>query len=496
MRIDSRSPGRSQTSGVAALGLALAVMAGTASALDRTVQRSFLIVVLAVLVVSPVALRVIQRRFDVFEPIHLFVLGGFVLFVLRPVFELTYDSHYAFGNAYSDLAGFDGALVIALVGTAGLYAGYALRLGSRLGARLPAVPAVWSPATVGAFAYGLVVFGTCLYGLYIVQTGQGLSEALAFFQGRETDVRVLGYSSAYLYFGPYLLIPAASLLLLCWQRDGRGRWLVSSLLMTALALLITVPRGDRTWLLCLLLPLFAVPYLRKGRRPRLLSVLLLLALVIPILNVMLDTRYLSSRGDVVDTTIGALSRPDLSMKYFMLNPNTSMFTVVALTREVVPTRLGHKPGRVITASLAAAVPGKLWPNKPLQGDELVYRALFPRQAAVTRAGNTGGMFGGFYFDSGLIGVALYAMGVGVGFRALWAWWRIHGATSAGARILFAAALPLAIVLQRGSISDTLARSSFLVLPIVVVFWLASRPLRAARPPRRVAVDAVAHIVRR
>ena len=436
-----------------------------------------MIVALAVLIPAPVLVRGLTRRFDVFEPINLFVLGMFTLFVLRPVFELLHNSHYAFGGNYSDIAGFDGALTVALLGTAGLYAGYAIDVGRRVGARIPAVPTSWAPTTVAVMAYGLVFTGAGLYGIYAAQTGQGVGEALAFFKGREADARVLGYSSAYLYFGPYLLIPAASLLLLCWQRDRRARWMASSILMTLLALVITVPRGDRTWLLCLLLPLVAAPYLSSGRRPRLLAVALLIAVVIPALNVLLDTRYVSNRGNVSAAIRQAFTQPGDSLTYFMLNPNTSMFTVVALTYEVVPADLPHQPGRVITATLAATVPGKLWPSKPLQGDEVVYRHLFPRQAQLTRAGNTGGMLGGFYYDSGLIGVAVYSLLVGLAARALWEWWRIRGVYAPGARIVFAAALPLCIVLQRGSISDTLARSSFLVVPILAVLWLASRRVR-------------------
>lgn len=455
--------------------LVLAVATGVVVGLGGDAQRPALMAGLALLTPLPLLIRGLQGKFDPFEPINFYALGIFFLFVLRPAFELTFNSRL-FGS-YSDYAGFDGALTIALAGTAALYVGYGIAAGVRLGYRLPTLRDNWSPQTVAVMCVGLVLLGLLLFAAFAAQLGQSIGAATDYFRGRSENSPSLRQSTAYLYLGPYLVVPATLLLLTCWQRDRRQIWLVGALLTGSLALLITVPRGDRTYVLTFLLPLLVLPYLHSGRRPRLTTIAVLIALVIPFLNVLLTVRNVSTRTDVTQRFVDALSRPDRSFKEFMLGLDTSMFTVLGLTSEIVPSRIPHAPGRVITATLAAPVPGLLWAKKPTQGDQVVYNNLFPQQAAVTRAGNASGFFGGFFFDGGLPGVVLYSLFIGIVSRALWEWWLRHGKHHLGATLIFATALPFIIVLQRGNISDTTGRSVFFVLPVVVVLWLATRRVR-------------------
>ncbi len=469
-----RRPGYIEDQCILVIGLVVAAGAGMVVAFAGTdAERPTLITALAVLVPGPLVVRGLQGRFDAFEPINFFVLGIFVLFVLRPIFELHYHSTQ-FGS-YSDLAGFDGALLTALVGTAGLYAGYALKLGARLASRIPSIASDWSAAVLGRMTFVLLAVGALLFLVFAIETLHGLGGVIEFFKGRQANSGGTNsqQSSAYLYYGPYVSIPATLLFLLCWQRDRRRSWLLSAAFAGGLSLLITVPRGDRTFVLTLLVPLFVLPYLLARRRPKLISVVLVLILVIPILNVLIVVRNVSARSDVTQKISSAFKFPAKDFKVFMLGPDTAMFSVLALTHEVVPSRLAYKPGRVILATLAAPVPGLLWHSKPLDGLSVVYDYLFYRQAAVTRAGNSSGFFGSSYYDSGLPGVMLYSLVVGIVFRALWEWWRTHR-DSDGVLVFFAAVLPLTIVLQRGAIYDTLARSAFLIGPLILLPWLASR----------------------
>ena len=465
------------TAAVTALGLVAAATAGIVVALGDDLRRPALIAALAVLAPLPIIVRVLEGRFDIFEPINFYVLGIVVLFVLRPIFELSYDSRQ-FPGGYSDYAGFDGALGIAVLGTLGIYVGYALDAGRRIGRRLPPVPTSWSPDTVGVMAIALVALGALLYAAFAAQLGQGFGATLEFFKGRSTESPALRQGTAYFYLGPYLVIPATLLLLVCWRRARRVHWLLAAIATGFLALLITVPRGDRTYVLTLLLPLVVLPYLRSGTRPRAWKIVLVLAvLIVPTLNVLLEVRNVTARANVQDEIVAAFTHPTAAYESFMLGVDTSMFTVLALTYESVPARVEHVPGRVITATLAGPVPSLIWPDKPVQGDQVVYSHLFPEQAALTRAGNGSGVLGGFYFDSGLLGVCLYAGLVGMMSRAVWEWWRTHNAGNVGVNLVFASLLPFIIVLQRGNLSDSLGRSIVLVLPIIVVLWLASRRVR-------------------
>lgn len=463
---------RRQDVWLAAVCLTAAVAAGLVVGLAGTrSERPALIAALAIITPAPVIVRALQAKFDPFEPINLFVLGILVLFVARPISELAYNS-YQFGD-YFDQAGFNGALLIALFGTVALYVGYFTGLGARLASRVPSPSEDWTPSSVGRAIAVLLALGGLLFLAFAVQSGLGLGGAIGFFAGRTANAVNLEQSSAYLYLGPYVTIPATSMLLICWQRDRRARWLVATVLVGLIALAITVPRGDRTYILTLILPLLVLPYLRSRRRPKLVNIVILIALVIPALNVIIKIRNESARHNVSGQIATAFTTPANQLKTFMLGPDTAMFSILALTYEVVPSHLSFKPGRVILSTLAEPVPGLLLRNKPVDGQSVVYDYLFFQQAAVTRGGNAAGFFGSSYFDSGFVGIIVYSALVGIVARALWEWW-LRNRLNAAAMAIFAATLPLAVVLQRGSFSDTIARSSVLVVPIIVVFWLIGR----------------------
>jgi hypothetical protein len=131
------------------------------------------------------------------------------------------------------------------------------------------------------------------------------------------------------------------------------------------------------------------------------------------------------------------------------------------------------------------VPDQFWPGKPQTADIEIYSYLFPEQAKFTKAGTAPSMFGGFYYDSGFLGLIVGALLVGILARLLFEYLRANPG-SAGVRLLYAASLPLFVILLRGNPTDTFARASYLVLPIVVGLWFASARLGGS-PSRRYPV---------
>src|SRR5262245_40756489 len=110
--------------------LGLGIAAGVVGALALDDPHTWLAVALLVLTPAPIVVRLLQRRFDPFEPIQIISLTLFIMFGVRPAAELIYGIH-SFYNMETR-TGFTGAAVICLLGTAGLYAGYASDAGRRL----------------------------------------------------------------------------------------------------------------------------------------------------------------------------------------------------------------------------------------------------------------------------------------------------------------------------------------------------------------------------
>ena len=155
--------------------------------------------------------RALQGRWDPFEPIALLSIAFTVLFVVVPVAHILLNDWYFVG--WDIRHGFNGALLIALIGVASIYTGYIMGTGCRLGRRLKPFSAEWTPRSALRAGLTITFLGLALFAGFAAQAG-GIHAIWQFSQGRSTaDNPLLAHSSAYLYLGIYLGLPAGLLLL-------------------------------------------------------------------------------------------------------------------------------------------------------------------------------------------------------------------------------------------------------------------------------------------
>ena len=96
-----------------------------------------LIGALAVVLVLPIAVRVVTGQFDVFEPILYFALAWGGMFVARPIAMLVNQDFVASQAGYAEVSQtFDKMLLLALIGGVAFIVGYELPVGSELARRL------------------------------------------------------------------------------------------------------------------------------------------------------------------------------------------------------------------------------------------------------------------------------------------------------------------------------------------------------------------------
>jgi ABC-type amino acid transport system permease subunit len=103
-----------------------------------------LIIAMAMLGSAPFVVRIIDGRWDPFEPINLLAIAILVLFVARPIVEL--NQHMQPYPGYNVRAGFTHAMLIGLVGTAALYGAYFSRAGVRIANGIPSARCASQPS--------------------------------------------------------------------------------------------------------------------------------------------------------------------------------------------------------------------------------------------------------------------------------------------------------------------------------------------------------------
>lgn len=450
----------------------LVVAAGVGAGEHEHIQRAALLVLLAIIAPAPLIIRGLQKRFDPFEPITLLSLAFIVLFVVRPLVQIGYDQFTFRDLAFG--AGFDQALLVALTGITALYTGYELRAGRWLAGSLPTPRNIWRPSTAAAGAGLISLVGLGLFALFLYRGG-GLTFAKDYLSGRtQEQSAIVQNSSAYLYYGPYMLLPAALIALEARARKREFGFLLLAGLCLLLVIAVTGPRGDRILLLSMLLSVATLPFLRSGRRPKFRSLMLAFVMVFLIgVSFLGNVRTTVTRDlSPFQTFVATVKDPVESVKTFLLGADSEMFPVMAIQMQHLDK---HNAGITIESLVSTPVPGVLWEGKPASADSEIYQELFPFQASITRAGPSPSMFGGFWYDAGWIGVILGALIVGTLARTLYEYF-LARPENAGVRMIYAAALPLTFLMPRSNPTDALPRSVFLIVPVILCVWAASRRL--------------------
>lgn len=443
-------------------------------------EKDGLIVAMAVLTLVPFIVRALQRQWDPFEPIHIAAIAILVMMVGRPIVEL--NQHLApYAPLYNARLGFDPAMVVGLVGTAAFYAGYFCRFGAGLAQRIRPLPSDWDADRSMRFVIGLLILGALLEAVYIRTVG--LQTFFTTYSGRTqgnflTAQAAAGYFSA----GVYLAIPGALITYAAWRKRRSIGTAALLALCIGVSVLITVPRGDRTYILALSLPLVVLWYLARGRRPRVLSLLVAFLVFLVVANVFTTLRDTQTRQQVgvEPAIVHAITNPGHAVSSFLTGSDPSEFSVMEIQMHAYRTDgLHFFPGSTLSSLLTGWIPRTLWPNKPISTLQHVGWWLFPPALGNFHTP----MFGSFYGDYGWLTLIVLSLAVGIGLRALWEYYR-RDPGSTGRQIVFAAALPLVVILLRSDLSLTFAGAVVLILPLIFCVLRCSRPPLQLRAWRR------------
>ena len=463
---------------------ALAVAAGPLIAFLNPSTDALIVMATGGVLLTPVAVRAVQGRFDPFEPMFIFVMAYGVMFVVRPAAMLVNnDMGFMIADKTVDLeATFRSAATLGLLGAIGFVGGYFLRAGERLAEHIPRPPRPdLDRVLVGAAALWLL--GAGLYAIFLHQaagSGSVLSLALS---GRSLELtQAYKQSSAYLYSSPFLMV-SATLILFCVALTRNSRRLIwATVLSTAVLCVLLGPSGSRTVLFPLVLGLGVIYYTTRGRRPRALSLAVVTLLALFVSSVLLDVRSSETRRQIgVEASISQnVHRPLRMFDPLTRDADAAELPALAAALTVVPAEIPHQWGRgTLKDVLVRPIPHQLWPAKPRQPKEQVIATLWPDAYAIGAANPEFSVLLPFFIDGGYPGAVLGMLLYGILSAALFSWY-LRNADSVGARAIFASALPFIVSGVRDTPVDTLMRVGMVAFPILVVFYFFVSPERTAR----------------
>ena len=430
-----------------------------------------LIIGVGVVLALPLLWRGLSRRLDPFEPMVIFALAWGVMFVLRPAAILIRSDYIFYGVDISSTLG--RAILLGLVGAVAFVVGYEFSLGRRAAAWLPAPPQDVAPRAALQVAFGATGLGLAAFGLFLASSG-GLDAFETFFHGRTLELdELIEKSTIYLWYGSLLVVPAALVAFACAVADRRPATVFSAALLSTLALLRTVPIGNRIFILLLVGPAIVFVFLRARRRPGVVAAVVGLTLALVASYVVLTVRDPETRGGPTAMLHGLVTTPSRVVSPLIKGPDAEMAPALAGALLVVPSELPRRYGRATIGDLfVRPIPRQLWAGKPDTPGHEVTAKVWPVARATGDFDPAFTPLLYFYWDFGLPGVFVGMALFGIGARALYVYLLRHE-RSLLAQLLFAAGIWYLVIAVRYDPVSVIVWGIILFVPIVAALvWRA------------------------
>jgi hypothetical protein len=437
------------------------------------------VVILAIGVAITVALPLVSRRgrFDPFEPVAIFALAWGVMFVVRPIAIVIRDDTNFYGVDIG--ATLDEAVFLGLLGAVAFVVGYQRPLGARIARRLPPAPEQVDSRSALAWSVGAAATGVVALLLFLLPSG-GVGAIGTFLGGRGAELdELLATSPMYLWWASLLVIPAALVAVAVAVAERRPSTALVAAVLLGIALVRTIPVGNRVYLLVLGGGIVVFLYLRVRSRPGLVVLVVAPLLALFVSKAVLDLRYAENRQNVATIVERFVATPSRAFRPILEGPDAEMAPALAGALSVVPDQLPHRYGGATFGDLLRRpIPRQLWAAKPPPPGQKVVELVWPE------ARETGGFDPAFtpllffYWDFGLLGVLVGLAAYGVLARMAYAYLRLYEG-DLGVQIAYAAALWFLVVAVRQDPVSVVVEGTVVLLPIVAIFRLAA-PGRRSR----------------
>jgi len=368
-------------------------------------------VAVACLVPFYVSLR--TRSADLFEPVCWAAAYFALLFVLRPLYDLTLGSEFL-GEAPFDQAtgeAFNLGLIYALLSFCVFLGGYYSNLGTRFAKGFPRLPTGWDGGR-SKIAWLLLLGLGCISYFALVNSFGGWTY---YIDHKQETLTASGQGYTLLSTS---LISIAFAMKLTRSLESRKRDYVVLGLFLMILLAIGFFSGSKgVFLAPIMVAVVAFYYLKNSIRFRHLIYLLpFILLVFPVFN--------TYRNYSFDDQVQVVPEDQVSVSGLIKHGMSRFYGIDSLTLVIrdTPTVMDYQFGETILPLFVAWIPRQLWEDKPV----ISFGKVFAETYMVEFFADTGTsasptVLGEAYLNWHLLGVLLVALLSGVVIRSTYVW---------------------------------------------------------------------------
>lgn len=434
-----------------------------------------IMVLFAIVATTPFLTAWIRKKFDVFEPVYLWVAIYCFLYLLNPFVQITNGEAFSTGSKY-----LNSALLIAILGLICFYAGYYLDIAQKIATKIPVIKSKISSKKLFYAAWSLIVIGFLGFSYYIHISGEWMN----FWRLPHGQGGAASQTTAYLYQLPELMIIGFILIyeilihkIIIEKKSVRTANIIN-LVMASLGGvgIYTVLMGSRAYFSWIIIALVVIYFLKKKSRPRLKTIVVLIALLFLLLSVI--PLY---RGNLYIGSSFSKITDNISFKQIIAFPFNSLNEFNSYLAEVslVPNWVPYDYFSVYFKTIVHPIPRSIWPEKPTllnpNWDNFLSKSGMIKGSAES-------LLGDFYAQMGIWGVIIGTFFSGILWKIFYEYYK--GASENRSVILiYAIVIPnIFTYLAQSALIGFLKWLPYMV-PITIIALILSRKKQRSIPQR-------------
>ena len=432
-----------------------------------------LFLILGLLLIAPLFLAGIARWFNPLESAYLWLPVYGYVYLVKPMVRVILGEPFWFGEQ-----NLNWALSVATIGLIAFYIGYYCRLGAAISKHVPIMSGGISQPRFRFCGWAFIVIGAAGFWWYMATSG-GWRQFWSLPHGYGGKPEL---STAYIYGLPDLMVVGFFLITYDAMICRRFTLLTAARVVAASIGGIgvnTILLGRRKFVLWVLLTIFILYFLRKGKRPGAAAILLLGLSAFLAVSLTLAYRSHIHLGaswedlaavDLAGAAITAISQPRDEFDSFL--------AIVGL----YPDSLNYDYFGIYGRILIHPIPRLLWPDKPplfvSSWDDFLFRTGIGW-------GSSESVLGDLYIQMGLLGVLIGMFVAGVLFKFLYAY-LMRAPSTPFMQLLYAVAIGnIPIFVIQSGIAAFWNWMPLMIPGVLVAYWATRKRTPIGWRPRAV-----------
>lgn len=361
----------------------------------------------------PFLIAQINKKFDPFEPIYLWIVVYSFLYLTKPLVQIFTGQPFSYGEEFLNVA-----LLLGILGIIFFYLGYYGGFGRKIVSYIPIIKSEISSKKISITAWTFIVIGFLGFNYGYVQPAGGWQ---TFWSKPHGLAAKLGSSSAYIWESSELMVIGFILIyeifvhkILIKKISVKIRDIIVLLIASIGGIgILTITWGSRTFYSWIGLAMILIYFLKKATKPKLKTVIIVILALFLILTFIPLYRNYFYIGSEFSNFI-----KDINFKRFLssaVNPGDE-FNAYLAEVALVPDSIPYDNFALYYQVPLYVVPRIVWPDKP---------TLLNRQwnSFLSKSGMEAGaaesILGDFYAQRGIFGIIIGTFLSGILWRTIY-----------------------------------------------------------------------------